>query len=188
MALNFRRYCNGQAGRGICVEVYWWDGTHRAQRGVFYSQATADAGTSPVAAMGYYFVRDCFASNILGHEYSEYLGRVGDLFPGAERYGTDFRQFHRNAILQPGDRQEVYHAWAFHCRDRVASDGVHCPVNFLWQDPSMVGETYHHTAHWFILMDIHDPEICLESREVFVNGLAMDHRAYHASSTSPYDA
>ena len=134
-----------------------------------------------MADMGYYFAKDGHASSILGHECpNEYLGRVGELFPGAERDGTNVRQFHRSAVLQAGDRQDLYYGWAFHSAERPASDGVHCPVNFLWQDPSMTGDTY----HWYILMDIHEPEKCLEAHEVYLNGLAVGHSGQRVSGRS----
>ena len=187
MAVNFQQYRNGYV-RGRAVELHYWNGVCGAHRGVFYLQSDSVSedhiSRNLVADMGYHFAYDCNASGILGTpaEFTTYFGRVRDLFPDADRYGTNARHFQHGVVLPPGmrhirmecqeletDDSTLYYAWVFHSDLWPGSDGTHCPVNFLWQDPSMVSSD---TYNWYILMDCYDPSEWLEAHEVYLNGAA----------------
>ena len=183
MALRFPSHSNGH-GRVRSVAVHYWNGVYNMNRGVFYLQSdsvSADhLGRNLVADMHYNFAYDCNASGILGHENTKYFGRVRDLFPNAEKYGTNARYFQHGVVTPPGirhirmacrgletDDSTLYYAWVVHSDVCVGSDGIHCPVNFLWQDPSMVlSDRY----HWYVLMDCYHPSQWLEANEVYLNG------------------
>ena len=180
MALNLMQYRNGLV-RGRALEIHWWNGTYFAHPGVYYLQSDAESEAlpllcrSPVASMGYYFAYDCNASGILGHEHAEYFGRVRDLFPEAESYGTNVLHFQLGAVPPPGMRhrrmdeiEPVYRGLFCHSKIISSTDGIHCSVNFLWQDPCMTGDTY----NWYILRDCSNPEDWRRAREVYLNGQA----------------
>ena len=181
MALNFHQYRNGYV-RGRSVELYYWNGWYNDFRGVYYLQSDSVSedysGRSVVAEMFYYFAYDCNASGILGHEHTTYFGRVRDLFP--DQTFSCASHFQHGSVLPAGmrhiraetpdletDDSTMHYAWIFHSRERPASDGVHAPVNFLWQDPSMVDSD---TYNWYLLMDCHDPSEWQEARQVYLNG------------------
>ena len=184
MALNFHQYRDGYV-RGRSLDLYYWNGWYNEYRGVYYLQSDSVSedkrGRSAVADMGYFFAYDCNSSGILGHEHSTYFGRVRDLFP--DQTFSCASNFQHGCVLPQGMRHiraetrdletddlTMHHAWVFHSQERPAADGVHAPVNFFWQDPSMVSSD---TYNCYLLMDVHDPADWQEARLVYLNGAAL---------------
>ena len=168
MALNLRQYRDGIVRRRH-LQLYWWNGRYHGVSGVYYVQSNAESeerspvrGMNQVACMSLNFNYLSDSSSIIGRDFSECLGRVGELVPAAEGYGVNVRAFceHMAPFGEP-----LYHAIVCHSK-APSDDGIHCAIDFCWQGPRMIGDTY----NWYTLQDITEPEEWLLARRVNLCG------------------
>ena len=122
--------------------------------------------------MSFFFARGRDACGIIdpSNDGAEFLGRCGDHFPNAERYGTNVRLFFSEVVAHQDAPYhawgDLYHAWVVHSEVCPAVDGIHCPIDFYWQGPGMSGGDY----QWHVLLDCLHPEGWPAARRVLLNG------------------